>query len=101
MTQRSRNGTRQVVTAQIHSTKFSTIAKAGGNITYQVIGRQINQVEVCEVADLLRDGAFQAIVMQIYGSDMARVAAVAAAHPSPFAEIRNWIVGVVTSCIPG
>jgi hypothetical protein len=46
-----------VVTAQIHSTNFSAIAKAGWNITYQAIGGQINEVEVCEVADFLRDGA--------------------------------------------
>ena len=54
-----------MVTVQIHSTKSSAIAKAGGNITYQVIGRQINEVEVCEVADVLRDGASKAIAMQI------------------------------------
>ena len=100
MTQRSRDRTRQVVTAQIHSTKSSAIPKAGGNITYQVIGRQINEVEVCEVADVLRDGASKAIAMQIYGSDMARVATVAAGHASPFAEIRNWFAGVVACCIP-
>jgi hypothetical protein len=57
-------------------------------------------VEVCEVADVLRDGASKAIAMQIYGSDMARVATVAAGHASPFAEIRNWFAGVVACCIP-
>ena len=89
-----------MVSTQIYSMKFSAIAKAGRNNTCQVIGRQINEMEVCEVADLLRDGASKAIAMQIYGSDMARVATVAAGHASPFAEIRNWFAGVVACCIP-